>query len=256
MFAKVFDQIFDSSIAENYKVRFVFEDMLKLANIDGVVDMTHEAIARRTNVPLALVKHGIEELEKADPRSRNAEHEGRRLVRLDEHRDWGWLIVNYQHYRELASEEQRREKTRERVARFRQKKQRVTHSNAPATKANDSPSSSASTSSSLKGESERDLFWPKWETPRFKAKFLEWREIRTAMGKKPKSWFKMFQEQLIWLSQFSESIALEILSQSIRNGWQGLFEPKTTNPALKPKIGRDPDELMSDTAWQRRNAKS
>ena len=43
MFAKVFTQIFDSSIAENYEVRHVFEDMLKLADREGAVDMTGEA---------------------------------------------------------------------------------------------------------------------------------------------------------------------------------------------------------------------
>ena len=37
----------------------------------------------------------------------------RRIARLDEHREWGWLIVNYEEYRKIASEEQRREKTLE-----------------------------------------------------------------------------------------------------------------------------------------------
>ncbi|HEU4345888.1 MAG TPA: hypothetical protein VFU31_30420, partial [Candidatus Binatia bacterium] len=92
---------------------------LKLCDIDGVVDMTHEAISRRTNVPIEIIRRGIDELEKPDPKSRNAAHEGRRIVRLDEHRDWGWLIVNYQHYRQIASEEQRREKTRLRTQKWR-----------------------------------------------------------------------------------------------------------------------------------------
>lgn len=121
MYAKVFRQIFDSSIANDYQVRFVFEDFLKLADINGVVDMTPEAIARVTNVPLKMVRHGITALESPDNRSRSKEHEGRRIIRLDDHRDWGWMIVNYDYYRKLASEEQRREKTRVRVARFKSK---------------------------------------------------------------------------------------------------------------------------------------
>lgn len=108
MFAKVFAQIFDSSIAENYQVRHVFEDLLKLADKDGVVDMTLEAIARRTNVPFEKVKFGIEELMKPDASSRSKECEGRRLMPLDSHRDWGWQIVNYQHYRSIVDEEARR----------------------------------------------------------------------------------------------------------------------------------------------------
>lgn len=121
MYAKAFTQILDSSVNSDCQVRWIFEDFLKLADIDGVVDMTREAIARRTNAPLELVNRAIIELEKADPSSRRPESEGRRLVRLDEHRDWGWIIVNYSYYRNLGSEEQRRAKTRVRVAKFREK---------------------------------------------------------------------------------------------------------------------------------------
>jgi len=121
MYAKIFAQIYDSSIAEDHEVRFTFMDMLILADPDGVVDMTHEAIARRTNRPIEVIQRTIAELESPDRRSRSTDSEGRRLVRLDEHRDWGWLIVNYERFRKIASEEQRREKTRERVRRHRQK---------------------------------------------------------------------------------------------------------------------------------------
>lgn len=108
MYAKVFSQIFDSSIAENHEVRHVFEDLLKLADKDGVVDMTAEAIARRTNVPFEKVRFGLDELSKPDPRSRSHELDGRRIVLIDSHRDWGWQIVNYDHYRNLRSAEERR----------------------------------------------------------------------------------------------------------------------------------------------------
>lgn len=121
MYAKIFAQIFDSSIAENYQTRHVFEDFLKLADPNGVVDMTHEAISRRTNVPIEIVRSAILELEKPDARSRTPDHSGCRIVRMDEHRDWGWIIINYKHFRELATEEQRREKTLKRVHRFRLK---------------------------------------------------------------------------------------------------------------------------------------
>ena len=131
MFAKIFTQIFDSSIAEDYQTRHVFEDLLKLCDINGVVDMTPEAIARRTKVPFEIVTRGIAELEKPDARSRNPAHGGARIVRLDEHRDWGWFVVNYEHYRAIASEDQRREKTRLRVQRYREKEKRtVTPRNA------------------------------------------------------------------------------------------------------------------------------
>jgi hypothetical protein len=108
VFVKVFAQILDSSIAEDYLVRLVFEDLLKLANSDGVVDMTTPAIARRTNVPLEIVARGIEVLSQPDKESRSPDEEGRRIVLLDAHRPWGWRIVNYLHYRNIRDEEGRR----------------------------------------------------------------------------------------------------------------------------------------------------
>lgn len=109
MYAKVFTQIFDSSIAEDYEVRHVFEDLLKLADKDGNVDMTAEAIARRTNVPLDIVKRGLDALSSPDPESRTRDFEGRRIVLIDPNRSWGWFIVNYQHYRDIQDEEMRKE---------------------------------------------------------------------------------------------------------------------------------------------------
>jgi hypothetical protein len=136
MFAKIFKQIYDSSLVENPETRFTFMDFLILADRNGVVDVTHDAIARRTNRPIELIRQTISELEGPDPMSRTPDANGARIFRLDEHRDWGWGIVNYQYFRKIASDEQRREKTRLRVARFR-KKEDVTQCNAVETQAND-----------------------------------------------------------------------------------------------------------------------
>lgn len=102
-------------------MRLVFEDLLKLADKDGIVDMTRSAISRRTNVPIKIVSHGIGELEKPDRDSRSKEHEGRRIVRLDEHRDWGWRIVNYTKYRETATKDMLRMGEAERKKAYRSK---------------------------------------------------------------------------------------------------------------------------------------
>jgi hypothetical protein len=130
MYAKVFAQIFDSSIAENYRARHVFEDLLKLADKTGVVDMTPEAISRRTNCPIEEVVAAISELAAPDPRSRSKDHEGRRIIPVDSRRDWGWIIVNYLHYRAIQDEEARREswrnaKAKQRERRRNQKQKRV-----------------------------------------------------------------------------------------------------------------------------------
>ena len=122
MFAKIFEQIFDSSIAEDWQVRHVFEDLLKLCDREGIVDRTPESIARRTNVPLEIVTRALSILEAADPNSRNPEHEGRRIIRISGHRNWGWRIVNYEHYRRITCEDERRARNLEAVQRYREKK--------------------------------------------------------------------------------------------------------------------------------------
>lgn len=121
MYAKIFAQILDSSIVEFPETRFTFMDFLILADSDGVVDMTHEAIARRTNRPLDVIRKTITELEAPDPRSRTKDAKGARLKRLDDHRDWGWVIVNYDKFRRMATDLQRREKTKLRVKKYREK---------------------------------------------------------------------------------------------------------------------------------------
>lgn len=108
MFAKVFYQIFESSISEDHVARHVFMDMLVLADEEGVIDKTPEAIARITNVPLEIVKRAIFLLCQPDERSRTRDEDGRRLCLIDDHRDWGWRIVNYLKYRGIRDQEARR----------------------------------------------------------------------------------------------------------------------------------------------------
>lgn len=119
MFAKLYNQIFDSSIAEDHEVRHMFMDLVVLADRDGVVDMTLEAISRRTNVPLEKVARCVRILCESDPQSRSHEESGARLKLVDSHRDWGWQIVNFVHYRELRDEDARREYFRDQKRRQR-----------------------------------------------------------------------------------------------------------------------------------------
>jgi hypothetical protein len=114
MYVKQFDQMFDSSIAANWNVRHVFMDLLMLADSDGCVDMTYDAIVRRTNGPPATIVNAIKELMQPDPESRSPAQGGARIVPLDRHRNWGWRIVNYKHYRNLRTEEEKRTYWRDR----------------------------------------------------------------------------------------------------------------------------------------------
>lgn len=62
--------------------------------------------------------------------------------------------------------------------------------------------------------------------PEFIGPWQQWQRIRR-LGKKPKSdWPAYFAKQLTWLESFGVTTAIEIVSASARNEWQGLFEPK------------------------------
>lgn len=84
-------------------------DLLVLSDSDGVVDMTQSSIAARTRIPIDQVMEFLAKLEQPDPESRTQDDEGRRIRRLDSHRSWGWIILNYAKFRGIKSEEQRRE---------------------------------------------------------------------------------------------------------------------------------------------------
>ena len=97
-------------------------DLLVLADETGAVDMTLEAIARRTNVPINEVKNYIDQLCQPDSKSRSQVEEGKRLMPLDSNRDWGWQIVNYHHYRKLRDQETMRLYFRDAQRKYRAKR--------------------------------------------------------------------------------------------------------------------------------------
>jgi hypothetical protein len=112
-YSKLYSSLWDGSLYGRLEASAVFMVLLSLADADGVVDMTLEALAGRTGWPGEFIRRGLGELEAADPKSRTPTEEGRRIVRLDQHRDWGWQITNYRKYRELWRSEERRDYLRE-----------------------------------------------------------------------------------------------------------------------------------------------
>jgi hypothetical protein len=162
VFAKIFAQIFDSSISSDYMVRHIFMDLLVLADRDGVVDMTLDAISRRTNVPEELVAHAIAELMKPDRKSRSHEEQGCRLLAIDSHRDWGWQIVNYEHYRNIKDEEARRTYFRDKQRESRQSRRDASQTQSNAVKDNTIPSKEITQG---EGNVEEDVLPPRETRP-------------------------------------------------------------------------------------------
>lgn len=234
MFAKLFGQIFDSSIAEDYNCRRMFMDLLVLADSDGVVDMTLEAISRRTNVPIAEVQKYITELGQPDNTSRSKLKEGRRIVPIDSQRSWGWQIVNYAHYRQVKDEEARRSYFRDAKRKqrrgYKSQRQVVDKDGQVLTP------SSASSSKSACTQKEAEDYCESLGLPRSdgEAMFLHWQEKGWA---KIKDWKLTIQK---WKSF----------------GYLPSQKQQKSAFPQKPKTGRDPDQLMSDKLWLRKHGNS
>jgi len=125
MYGKVFESIYDGTLAGNWQAIVTMQQLIVLASADGVVDMTPDAIARRTTIPLDIIAAGLEHLSKPDPYSRTPGEEGKRIELLDEHRPWGWRLVNFAKYRGLRNMGQKLEADRQRVAEKRKKNKDV-----------------------------------------------------------------------------------------------------------------------------------
>jgi len=131
-----------------------------MCDADGVVDMTPHAIARRTSIPIEHIEAGIAILEAPDPYSRTPDQEGRRIERLDEHRPWGWSIVNHKQYRDLkdkdevrANNRNRKRNQRERETNKSQKSQNVTGGHAESRHTDTDTDTDTNNSASF------DAFW-------------------------------------------------------------------------------------------------
>lgn len=121
MYAKLFTSIYQGTLRGNSHGLLVFTNLLAHCDKTGVVDMHPRAIAEEVGLTVEQVRCALDELESPDHESSSPEQDGRRIVRLDEHRAWGWTVVNYAKYRAIRDEEDRREQNRLSQERWRNK---------------------------------------------------------------------------------------------------------------------------------------
>jgi hypothetical protein len=119
LYGKIFSMIYDGTLAGNWKALVTFQQMIVLCDDCGTLDMTPIAISGRTGIPLDIIEEGIAYLEQDDPYSRTPAENGKRIVRLDDHRPWGWKIVNHAVYKKMACYEDKKKSDRERIAKKR-----------------------------------------------------------------------------------------------------------------------------------------
>ncbi len=204
-------------------------DLLVLADSTGAVDMTPEAISRRTNVPQPEVEKYINDLCQPDARSRSDLHEGKRLIPLDAKRDWGWLIVNYQHYRKIRDEEARRTYFRNAQRQYRKGKKVVKDKGLTELNTNGHSLTppSASASSSFWEELKRNPLYTGVDIDRELEKAKQW------CSKKNRRLTQRFFEN--WLKKADRALPLQIDYKTI----------------AKPMPKSD-EEIRRDEEWQKR----
>lgn len=124
--------MYDGTLYGQWEAIVTLQQMLVLCSPDGVLDMTPQAIAARTSIPFDIITKGIGILSQPDPYSRTPGEEGKRIVPIDNHRPWGWVIVNYRKYRDMQTRAQKNEADRVRIA----EKRKANKSNDVATCSN------------------------------------------------------------------------------------------------------------------------
>lgn len=222
MYGKIFQSIFDSTLIEDRDATYAFMCMIVLADRDGQVDMTRSALSRRINMPLDELNEAIDKLQSEDGGSRHKDFGGARIVQLDPTRNWGWRLVNYEVYRSIASDDDRREQNRIAQQRFRDRSKQ-----SSAEVSTDKHLSDQSAQGEGEGEVKVDT---EGEGKTIHAPGLNltawkmWIEYRKEIGKKLKpASVKTAQKKL---AAFGAD-QIQVVEQSIANGWTGLFAVKS-----------------------------
>ena len=224
-FTKLFNKIVTSSVwSEDDKTRIMWITLLAISDRHGYVAAALPGLADVARMSLEEAKKAIHNLESKDEYSRNKILDGRRIVPVE----GGWEIVTYESHRKLLSKEERKAYKAEWIARKRRQERRqksttVDSESTLSTQAEAEAEADKSTPlAPLKGGTA-----PKILTDAVTARFRQWIKYRKENGKKVKDWNSFFLDQARWLAKtFTETDQMEVLEQSMRNGWIGLFEPK------------------------------
>ena len=119
MYVKLFSKMLYSSVwLEDDQTLRVFLTLLLKSDETGFAQFsTVENLAALARVDPIKTGQAVTILESPDSGDGSGENEGRRIERTQ----GGWLILNYEYYRGLATAEKERERNREKQRRFREK---------------------------------------------------------------------------------------------------------------------------------------
>lgn len=229
MFGKVFASMYDGTLATRgpWQALVTFQQFIVLADRAGIVDMTADAIARRTTIPIDIIKIGIAALEQPDSESRSPDLEGRRIVRLSDTRDWGWQIVNHDKYRAMRSQDERREYManlmRERRKKLKGESGESKQQLAKLAHAVSRCSMQIQKTTTTPRTAKNGFDLPDWIPP---DQWQAWIEARTKRRNPPTDWAKRMACSKLAELQRQGHHPAAVLAQSAFHGWAGLFEVK------------------------------
>jgi hypothetical protein len=118
-YTKLFDSIFISTVwQEDHATRIVWIALLGKKDMDGIVEGSIPGLAHLARVTIPEAEAAISKFLAPDPHSRTPDYDGRRLEAVD----GGWRVLNHEKYRDMLSEDDRRERDRKRQQRHRERK--------------------------------------------------------------------------------------------------------------------------------------
>lgn len=261
MYCKLFASLYQGTLRGKSHEILVFTNMLAHADAEGCVDKHFRAIADEVGLTVDEVKVAVENLESPDPESRSPEMDGRRLLRINDHRAWGWKIVNYGKYREIKNDEDRRKANREAQARWRERQKNKSSVSITVTDSNQSVISSNALSAASAQEEVREEedvkeeekvtrktrskkprtdspFFEESDLTEFREAMTEWFEYKLERkeGYVPSGWRRTLDQQRRYPLHYVKAS----IDASIRNGWKGLFTDKITREEAELFIEQKP----------------
>lgn len=136
-FSKLFADIIHSTVwREPMHVKVVWITMLAMADRHGQVFASIPGLADSAKVSLEECIEALHVFSSPDKYSRTKDYEGRRIVEID----GGWLLLNYEKFRERRDDEEQRIQTRDRVRRHRERARALSNTvtdSVTATRGND-----------------------------------------------------------------------------------------------------------------------
>lgn len=117
-YTKLATSVLTSTIwMESDHTRIVWFTLLALSDKNGEVQASIPGLANIARVPVDSCREAIALFLSPDPDSRTKDDDGRRIEAIQ----GGWFLVNHSQYRNLSSDEDRKQKAAERQQRFRDK---------------------------------------------------------------------------------------------------------------------------------------